>query len=112
MNESRAPLLSVFVLLSLAASYVGGYLALVKPGGGPVVGFAPCCVGTAPIHANYHVYADGWTARIFRPLEMLDRKLRPAASWSIGHPWSRLLKKKRYGAASPASPPLVFEPLK
>ena len=43
MSTARAPLFLAIGLLMLPILYVGSYLALVTPGGGPVVGQVFTC---------------------------------------------------------------------
>lgn len=111
MSTARAPLFLAIGLLMLPNLYVGSYLALVTPGGGPVVGQVFTCgyassslTRPLEIRSNYRIDdADAWTAAIFQPLERIDRKLRPGANWegTLNSPpgkTQRRLKKLRQSA--------------
>lgn len=66
---NRAPLIVAIVLLLLPVLYVASYFALVNPApSGDSVRFLPP-------QGNYR--CDRKVARVFWPLEQLDRKLRP-----------------------------------
>ncbi|QDU30822.1 hypothetical protein ETAA8_59710 [Anatilimnocola aggregata] len=68
-TRSAAPIFAAILLL-VPVIYVGSYLALVNPPGSPV-----------PYGSGTDCYRAGkqWSARIFWPLEQMDRKARPGA---------------------------------
>ncbi len=74
MKDARAPLLVAVVLLVLPLLYVGSYLALVQQAA--VIVTLP---GSPPLTAHVSEYRFGgrYATAFYRPLEKLDRKLRP-----------------------------------
>ena len=75
---NRAPLILAIVLLLLPVLYVGSYLALVVPGGRMVsLGYRNS------FYVHYRVDPE-WPARVFWPLEQIDRKARPSAWMTPG----------------------------
>jgi hypothetical protein len=99
MKESRCSIATTIVVSGLltATLYVGSYLALVVPEGRVYLDRIGD-VGNGPftIHAVSNYRAGGeWAERIFLPLELIDRKLRPNA-WKFRlqtespRKWSRI----------------------
>ena len=88
--RSFAPIIAA-VLLLLPLLYVGSYLAMVVPKG---------IVVSAPTNAGYFVYhyrghgefgeRTAWPARLFWPLEQIDRRLRPQ-DWEPSQRESQLI---------------------
>jgi hypothetical protein len=76
MKQSRAPLIVAIVLLLLPVLYVGSYLALVVPEGISMDPPGLLQLGSGLPRANYR-FVDRTAARIYWPLEQIDRKLRP-----------------------------------
>ncbi|WP_425616390.1 hypothetical protein NA78x_000036 [Anatilimnocola sp. NA78] len=74
MTSNRAPLIVAIALLLLPVLYVGSYLAMVVPEG-IIVDFYRSGV---PQLGNYRL-ANNAAARVFYPLEQIDRKVRPGA---------------------------------
>lgn len=67
---TRPALIVAIVLLILPVLYAGSYLALVRPEG-------------SVLFVYPYQYGEAWSARIFWPLEQIDRKVRPGA-WGFG----------------------------
>src|SRR5262245_55356909 len=90
MKRHAAPIIAA-VLLLLPVLYVGSYLALVRPSGAPRVILIS---GTTrfQISGNNYRFASKELAKLFWPLEQIDRKVRPGA-WETNR--ERLLR--RYG---------------
>jgi hypothetical protein len=79
--QSRAPLIIAIVLLLLPVLYVGSYFAMVVPGGRYVLREPDkneFVFGHLQQKVHYRV-AHEVAARIFWPLEQIDRKVRPGA---------------------------------
>ncbi|WP_425618040.1 hypothetical protein NA78x_001733 [Anatilimnocola sp. NA78] len=73
---SRAPLIVAVVLLLLLVLYVGSYLALVVPGG-----FYRTHSGRGYHYRTFDYCRLGgeWSNRVYFPLHLIDRKVRPGA---------------------------------
>jgi hypothetical protein len=74
---NRAPLIVAILLLLLPVFYVGSYLALVVPAGF-VVYVNPQETGGYVAFVHYRLGAHR-IEFLYRPLEEIDRKLRPVA---------------------------------
>lgn len=73
--KSRGRLIIAVVLLLLPVLYLGSYFALVIP---------PYCQAPIAVWGFQHPMSNyrcgnGWVDRIFRPIEQIDRKIRPWA---------------------------------
>jgi hypothetical protein len=84
--QSRAPVIVAIVLLLLPVLYVGSYFALVMPKGVrifgelppiPLVEFGTWNAVQRPSYREHYRLGGKVSARIFWPLEQVDRKLRP-----------------------------------
>ena len=72
---NRLPLIVAIVLLLLPVLYLGSYFALVTPSGSEIVhGY----VGAMRYPKPYRLAAS-WCERIFWPLELVHRSVRPGA---------------------------------
>jgi hypothetical protein len=70
-NRSAAPIVAALLLL-LPVLYIGSYLALVAPNKGGVLIMG----GRKYVRYPYRYFKET-SARVFYPLERIDRKLRP-----------------------------------
>lgn len=80
-SQPHTPLGIIIALLLLPVLYVGSYLALVRPG----PPFTGALSGVRPhrIYTGHYRFGREWSERVFRPVELIDRKLRPKA-WRTG----------------------------
>ena len=74
MKESRAPLMIAIVLLVLPLLYVGSYLIAVRSAKEAAAVNLLVLKGESP---EYYRFGGEWSPRIYRPLEWIDRRLRP-----------------------------------
>jgi len=94
--ESRTPLTATVVLLLLLLLYVGSYLAMVLPDGRTVMRSNFVDPETLEGDFSWSNYRFGYplSDRIFWPLELLDRRVRPG-TWGIAPNWQDKFRSSR-----------------
>ena len=80
-RTSYTPIILAVVLLLLPVLYVGSYLALVVPDALPVehVNLTDDGEMVFGMGVDNYRWGRGYSARLFWPLEQIDRKVRPGA---------------------------------
>jgi hypothetical protein len=85
MKKHAAPIIAALLLL-LPVLYVASYFALVVPQGRAISIKYRGAAGMMQIWKTTSYRSDGqWAAKIFWPLEQIDRKVRPLA-WGLHLP--------------------------